>query len=182
MAIEVVAGLRDSGYDARLVMAGQDKGLQAEAARYAGSLGLGDAIRFPGFLDMAGKAREGSAADIFINTNRVDNMPVAVVEACAMGLPVVATDVGGLGHLLTEGQDGLLVPDGDVMAMVSAVRRLLEDPDLAERLSIHGRQLAERSSWAQVRAQWEALFTRCETRGAAARTAAAHADWKVWRC
>lgn len=154
MAVRVIERLRARGPLATLVMAGQDKGQEAEARVLAERLRLNGAVRFSGFLDMAGKAREGSAADIFINTNRVDNMPVAVVEACAMGLPVVATAVGGVPDLLSDGETGLLVPDDDTEAMVDAICRLLDDRGLAGRLSENGRQLAEQSSWEQVRPQW----------------------------
>jgi glycosyltransferase involved in cell wall biosynthesis len=147
-------------------MAGQDKGFEGEVRRLAGELGVAPAVRFAGFLDRDAKAREGDAADIYINTNRIDNMPVAVVEACAMGLPVVATAVGGVPDLLTDGETGLLVPDDDAAAMTAAILRLLEDPALAERLSRNGRRLAERSSWPEVRRQWETLFARVTERRA----------------
>ena len=158
MAVEVLNRLRSTHPGATLVMAGQDKGAQAETGLACSRLGLSDAVRFPGFLDMGGKLREGDQADIFINTSHVDNMPVAVLEACALGLPVVSTDVGGVPDLLTDGQTALLAPDGDVEGMVKAIRRLLGDPDLAARLSANGRGLAERSAWEQVRVHWEALF------------------------
>jgi glycosyltransferase involved in cell wall biosynthesis len=124
----------------------------------ARELGLGDAVRFPGYLDMAAKVREGNAADIFLNTNRIDNMPVSVIEACAMGLPVVATNVGGIPQLLTDGETALLVPDDDDEAMAAASLRLLHDAALASELSQNGRELASHSSWEQVRPQWERLF------------------------
>jgi glycosyltransferase involved in cell wall biosynthesis len=158
MAVRVLARLRLQWPDASLVMAGQDKGLEPDARRLAEELGLNGAVRFSGFLDMTGKAREGDAADIYINTNQVDNMPVGVVEACAMGLPVVATAVGGIPDLLRDGETGLLVPDGDDEAMVRSINRLLGEPDLAGRLSANGRRLAERSSWDEVRPQWERVF------------------------
>ena len=115
-------------------------------------------MRLPSFLGTERKLREGSAVDIFINTSHVDNMPVAVLEGGALGLPVVSTTVGGITHLLKDGETALLTSDGDVEAMVAAIQRLLRDPDLAGRLSTAGRRLAERSSWEQVRPQWEALF------------------------
>jgi glycosyltransferase involved in cell wall biosynthesis len=121
-------------------------------------MGLQGAVQFPGFLDYDGKRREGNAADIFINTNRIDNMPVAVLEAGAMGLPVVATAVGGVPDLLVDGRDGVLVPDDDEAAMAGAILRLLRDPELAGRLSRNGRLLAERSAWEAVRPQWTTLF------------------------
>ena len=132
--------------------------MQDVVQRLALRLGLNNAVRFPGYLAMAAKVQEGESADIFLNTNHVDNMPVSIIEACAMGLPVVATNVGGIADLLTDNETGLLVPDDDDEAMAAAVLRLLGDPDLASRLSANGRQLAERFSWEQVRPQWEQLF------------------------
>ena len=164
MAVKVLERLRATHPKATLVMGGQDKGMQAEVTRYARSLGLGDAVRLPGFLNMEGKLREGNAADIFINTSHVDNMPVAVVEACALGLPVVSTDIGGISDLLKDGVTALLTPDDDVEAMVEAIHRLLRDTDLAGRLSAAGRRLAERSGWERVRPEWEKLFESLTTR------------------
>ncbi|MGD9629033.1 MAG: glycosyltransferase family 4 protein [Pyrinomonadaceae bacterium] len=158
MAIEVFDSLRKKYPDASLVMAGVDKGLEAEIKKMAADLGLSEAIRFPGFLDHQAKIREFSHADIFLNTNHIDNMPVAVLEACAMGLPVVVTSVGGIPYLLQNGRTGLLVPDDDVEAMVGAIASLLENSDLARDLSVNGRELADRSSWENVRPQWEELF------------------------
>jgi len=128
----------------------------------AHGLGIAEVVRFPGFLDKSGKVREGSAADIFLNTSRIDNMPVAILKATALGLPVVSTNVVGLRYLLEDGNSGLLVPDNDASAMIDAVRRLLDEPEMAERLSINGRALAKRSSWPTVRVQWEDLFARME--------------------
>jgi glycosyltransferase involved in cell wall biosynthesis len=158
MAVKVLERLRATHPGATLVMGGQDKGMRAEVARFARSLGLADAVRLPGFLDMEGKLREGDAADIFVNTSHVDNMPVAVVEACALGLPVVTTDVGGISDLLKDGETALLTSDDDVEAMVGAIRLLLRDPALTARLSAAGRRLAERSGWERVRPKWEELF------------------------
>jgi glycosyltransferase involved in cell wall biosynthesis len=164
MAVRVLARLRQDVPAATLVMAGQDKGSRAEVERLAKRLRLEGAVYFPGFLDAAGKVREGSAADIFLVTNRVDNMPVAVVEACAMGLPVVATAVGGIPDLLTDQETGLLTPDNDEEAMAGAIRQLLGDPDLAARLSTNARRLAVQSSWEQVRPRWEQLFAEVMAR------------------
>lgn len=160
MAVRVLARLRASVPDATLVMAGRDKGVKGEVERLAASMGLNGAVRFPGFLDVEAKRREASAADIFLNTNNEDNMPVSVIEAGAMGLPVVATEVGGIRDLLTHEENALLVPDNDVEAMTEAVRRLLNEPSLAGRISENGRRLAERSSWEQVLPQWESVFEK----------------------
>ena len=158
MAVRVVARVRKVFPNASLVIAGQDRGTRHHVQQMARELGLGDAARFPGYLDMAAKVREGNAADIFLNTNRIDNMPVSVIEACAMGLPVVATNVGGIPQLLTDDETALLVPDDDDEAMAAASLRLLHDATLAGQLSQNGRKLASLSSWEQVRPQWERLL------------------------
>jgi L-malate glycosyltransferase len=158
MAVEVLADLHQTHPEAVLTMAGQGKGLHATIVDKARHMGLSGAVRFPGFLEPADKVREFDAHDIFLNTNHVDNMPVSVLEAGAFGLPVVATKVGGLPHLLKDGETGLLVADSDVKGMVDAVRMLLDDPDLVARLSSNGRALAESCSWEQVKTLWEALF------------------------
>lgn len=168
MAVQVLARVRERQPEATLVMAGQDLGLQSAVERLAARLGLSGAVRFAGFLDSDGKSREFDAADVFINTNRIDNQPVSVIEACAAGLPVVATAVGGVPDLLTQGETGLLVPYGDVEAMAEAVVRLVEDESLASRLSASGRALAARSDAGAVLARWEALFASLLSTGGAA--------------
>jgi L-malate glycosyltransferase len=160
MAIEVLADLRRDYPGATLTMAGQEKGLLEETRRLAMRLGVAEAVRFAGFLDTEGKQREFPNHDLFLNTNRVDNMPVSVMEAAAFGLPIVATRVGGISHLLCDGQTALLVPDGDAVAMAAAVRRLLAEPALAAHLSEGGRRLAESCAWEAVRQSWQAVFDR----------------------
>jgi L-malate glycosyltransferase len=158
MAIKVLAELRRSVPQAMLTMAGVDKGLEDNIKRMANDAGLSDAVRFPGFLDASEKAREFAGADIYLNTNRIDNMPVSVVEACAFGLPVVATSVGGLPYLIRDRENGLLVPNEDVKAMTSAIKELLDNPELTRNISLGARRLAERSAWARVRCDWEEIL------------------------
>jgi len=158
MAINVFFSVRKIEPNATLVMAGVDKGLEPEIKEMAGKMGLQDNVRFAGFLGTEAKIKEFIDADIYLNTNRIDNMPVSVIEACAMGLPVVATNVGGIPHIIENGESGLLVPNEDVEAMSQAVSTLLGNAELTERLSRNGRFLAERSAWKSVKRDWEALF------------------------
>ncbi|MFN3648016.1 MAG: glycosyltransferase family 4 protein [Armatimonadota bacterium] len=160
MAVRTLAELRRRVPDARLVMAGQAKGLEQRTAQLAEDLGVAPAIHFPGFVNLPGKLKYAEESDLFLNTNRIDNTPVGVVEACAFGLPVVATRVGGLPHLLTEGETGLLVPSEDYQAAAEAATRLLSDHELAGRLSSQGRRLAEEFSWNNVLPRWEQIFQR----------------------
>jgi glycosyltransferase involved in cell wall biosynthesis len=96
--------------------------------------------------------------DIFLNTSRVDNTPKSVVEAMACGLCVVSTNAGGMRHLVEDGVHALLVPPDDEEAMAGAVRRLLQEPGLAGRLSRAGRERAEEFDCSRVLPQWVELL------------------------
>lgn len=159
MAVKVLARLRESEPDATLTMAGADKGLENKIKAMVEEMGLSGAVKFAGFLDLEKKIKEFSDADIYINTNRIDNMPVSVVEARALGLPVVATNVGGLPCLIKQGENGFLVPNDNVDAMVENIKKLLDSSDLTRKISRNGRLLAERSDWVAVRFEWETLFS-----------------------
>lgn len=158
MAIRAFARVARDIPEARLVMAGEDKGLLSPSVQLGNKLGISHAIRFPGFLDVPAKAREFGLADIFISSNIIDNTPVAVLEACASGLPVVSTRVGGVPYLLTEGETGLMVESDDAGGMAAAILRILTEPGLCERLSRNGRRLAENCSWDRQLPAWQSLF------------------------
>jgi glycosyltransferase involved in cell wall biosynthesis len=83
-----------------------------------------------------------------------------VIEACALGLPVVSTAVGGVPFLLTDQETGLLVPSNDVGAFTKAIKNLLESPVLVQRLSTNGRKLAAGFDWEQVRPVWNAIIQK----------------------
>ena len=158
MAVSVVAALRGRFSAVSLTMAGQDRGLLGFVRSFAGKEALQEHVCFPGFLDMHGKFREFDRHDIFLNTSRVDNTPVSLIEAAACGLPIVTTAVGGIPHLFTHEKTALMVEDGDVAGMAAAVLKLLGNPVLAKTLSANGRKLAETCEWARVSPQWETLL------------------------
>jgi glycosyltransferase involved in cell wall biosynthesis len=159
MAVMTVDKLRRSGTEAQLVMGGNDKGSRNDVQDLVRKLDLEDFIHFPGFLQFKDKLSYGNDSDVFLNTNRVDNTPVSVIEACAMGIPVISTNVGGIPDLLTDQISGLLVPSDNSDDMAKAVRRLLNDQELVQCLSRNGRKLAEQFSWEVVRLQWLQLHS-----------------------
>ncbi|MCH8535497.1 MAG: glycosyltransferase family 4 protein [Flavobacteriaceae bacterium] len=91
--------------------------------------------------------------DIFINTTNVDNTPVSVMEAMALGLPVVTTNVGGIPYLLQE-NEAMLVPPDNVDAMLKAIIQLLKSPALVQQLSEGGRKKVETFDWEVVKHKW----------------------------
>jgi L-malate glycosyltransferase len=160
LAPRVLAAVARDFPEATLTMIGPDRGdgSLAKARAVASELGVLDRVHFPGQIPKAAVGERLSRADIFLNTTNVDNAPVSVLEALACGLCVVSTNVGGMRDLVRDGEDGVLVPPNDPEAMAAAVRRVLEEPGLAGKLSAQGRARAEGMDWSFVLPRWEVLF------------------------
>ena len=99
-----------------------------------------------------------AAADIYVQTPRIDNMPSSILEAFASGLPVVSTEAGGVPAMLTHGVHGLLAPVGDADRVAAHVISLLEDATLTERLTAAAYASTDSLVWEQVRGRWVALY------------------------
>jgi len=89
-----------------------------------------------------------------------ESFGIALVEAMAAGLPVVATDILGYREVVTHGVHGLLVPTRDPEALAAALVRVLTEPGLAERLGEAGRARAREFDWANVVDRLEELYRR----------------------
>jgi glycosyltransferase involved in cell wall biosynthesis len=113
--------------------------VRAELAR----LDLGEAVRFLGPIPPEELAREYARAACLVLVSRQETLPVAVQEAMAVGLPVIASPVGGVPHLVRDGENGFLVPHGDPAALAERMVRILRDEALRERLAAAGRAVAE---------------------------------------
>ncbi len=159
LAIRVLQRLIDAHPDTMLTMVGPDKdGNMNKCRLLAKQLGLVDKIRFTGRLSKKEWIDLSNDFDIFLNTTKADNTPVSVMEALALGLPVVSTNVGGIPWLLKDGVDALLVPPGDEEALAGAVERLLAEPRLAVALSRRGREKAADWDMKKVAAQWREML------------------------
>lgn len=159
LAIEVLALLTKDFPDIHLRMIGPEKdGSYRRVVKKAEKLGLLDRIEFKLGVDKSDVPLWLDREDIFINTTNIDNTPVSVIEAMACGLCVVSTNVGGLPYLLEDGADALLVPPRAAQAMANALRRILTEPGLAEKLSGAGRRKAEGFDWNLVQTKWLSLL------------------------
>ena len=115
-------------------------------------------VTFTGRVDPARMAECYASHDIYVQSPDIDNMPISVLEAYASGLPVVSTDAGGVPAILTHGEDGLLAPLDDHLALASRILLLLEQPGVAFELAQHAHDRCGAFSWAHVRDQWLAEY------------------------
>jgi L-malate glycosyltransferase len=131
--------------------------------RLVHELGLADRVRFLGkqhrFVEVL------QAADVFLLPSESESFGLAALEALSCGVPVVATRVGGVPEVISDGENGILAAVGDVAAMGDAVSRLLADDALYARMSSAARAAAEQKfAMEPMIDRWEAYYLTFSTR------------------
>jgi glycosyltransferase involved in cell wall biosynthesis len=121
----------------------------------AQELGLGERVRFAGAASPAEIADALRAADLFVLSSLSENMPLAVIEALCCGLPVAATDVGGVPEAVRE--DGVLAPPGDPERLAVAIRSVLDGYECYDGGDI-ARRAAARWSFEAVGRTWDEIY------------------------
>ncbi|MDP9393448.1 MAG: glycosyltransferase [Actinomycetota bacterium] len=146
--VDATALLVADGRDVRLDLVGTGP-LETSLREQVRALGLQDVVRMPGPLPQ-GQVREVvSGAAVFAapcvvgNDGNRDGLPTVLLEAMALGTPCVATPVTGIPEAVRDGETGLLVPEGDSVALAGALGRLLDDAGLRVRLAERARLLVE---------------------------------------
>lgn len=114
------------------------------AQRRARELGVADRVDTPGWLDAHAREEQLARAWLFCLPSHAEGLPIAMLEAMAAGVPVVATAVGGIPETVADGVDGLLAPPRDAGALALAIGRLLDDAALRARLACAARGAVER--------------------------------------
>lgn len=150
----VAASLLLKRGDYRFVLAG-DGPLMPALQQRAQELGIARQVAFPGFVDPAVALR---AIDLFVLPSYKEGLPYNVLEALAAGRPVVATAVGGLPELILDGQNGRLVPVGDIRALAEAMEGLARDPRFSQFAASARRTVLERFHLRQMIDRTAALY------------------------
>jgi L-malate glycosyltransferase len=153
MAVLVLKQLKKTYPNATLTMVGPDKDGSLKTTK-AVAESLGVPVTFTGQLTKEAWWKLAAEHDIFINTTHFDNTPVSVLEAMALGLPVVSTNVGGIPYLITPDVTGKLVPDADTDAMVATLTELLQQPEQAQLLIQNARSFVAQMDWEVVKEMW----------------------------
>lgn len=159
MAVDVLRIISAFYPDAILCMVGPDKdGSMQRVKDFAIRSGVSERLLITGKLSRPEWHNLSEEYDIFINTSNYDNMPVSVIEAMALGLPVVSTNVGGVPYLINNGEDGFLCEKDNAKDMAEIILRLLQSPETCMRICTSARKKVEAFDWKVVKEQWRGLI------------------------
>ena len=159
LLVEAIARVRERVPNVHLLIVGD--GPERSAVRaLVGELGLVDCVTFTGHVPHRDTPACYRTADVFALSSDFDNSPNAMLEAMASGLPVVATEAGGIREFLGAG-GGLVVPRGDAAALAKALERYLTDAAWARAVGAHNRRIASADfSWPASARQLLAVYER----------------------
>ncbi|GIW24930.1 MAG: glycosyl transferase [Meiothermus sp.] len=142
LLLQALAGLQERPWEVELI---GDGPLQSFAEEQAIRLGIRNRVHFVGArTDVAERLAQ---AHIFVLTSNYEAFPLSILEAMRAGLPVVASNVGGVAEAVIDGETGFLVPRGDLQALRSRLAQLIDNPQLRRQMGMAGR------------ARYEAHFT-----------------------
>jgi sugar transferase (PEP-CTERM/EpsH1 system associated) len=137
--LESMVEVNKKKQDARCLIVGEGL-LRRDLEEKVRCLGLDGCVQFLGLRTDIPELL--GCADIFVLSSLVEGLPLAVIEACAAGLPVIATDVGGVSEIIENGVTGILVPSKDIQALQQAIVTLLDDPEQARLMGEAGKRMA----------------------------------------
>jgi glycosyltransferase involved in cell wall biosynthesis len=135
-----------------------DGPLRPELKRRARQYGLSAKVRFLGERDDVPELL--AQCDVFVRPSFTEGMPLAVLEAMAAGLPVVATRVGGTAEVVLHGQTGFIVAPGDAEALGACLQKLLGDRELREHMGELGRKAAPAYDWDRTTQKTLAVYEK----------------------
>jgi glycosyltransferase involved in cell wall biosynthesis len=145
--------------DVTLLILGGGRGYEQAMSDLVTELGLGSNVWFAGQISQAGVLSYLRLSDIFCMVSTLEGMPVALIEAMAMGLPVVGTRIPGIEEIVIDEQTGLLVEVDDAVELASALHRLVDSDTLRNELGSAASAFVERQlNWRDITAKYLAAL------------------------
>ena len=163
VALAVFEKVKQAIPEASITFVG-DGSLRRQMESYVRDHTLSD-VRFTGRLPNSEVPAEFDKADIFLNTSKNDGLPTALLEASAAGFPIVTTDAGGIPSMMKNGEEGIIVPVGDVDALAEEIIALIRDPERAAKISRAARLNAEKYGWRSRTNDMAYLYGLTQERG-----------------
>jgi Glycosyltransferase len=133
---------------------------EPQLRKLAESLLVSNVVTFKGFMSREQMPFVYREADVFVLPSQQEGMSIALLEAMASGLPVVVTDTGGTAELVTKGQNGEIVPWGDVPALARALHDMLHDEGRRRQMGIESRIRAMQFGWPVLATSYLELCAR----------------------
>lgn len=124
---------------------------------------LNKQVKFLGVVDHEEIPSILSRADVFVSPSLNEGMANAMLEALAMGLPLIATDIGGTKELIKDGENGLIVKTKNVIDLADKIAWLKNNPAERKRMGIMGRQRAEKMSWDKIADKYKMVYDKIVT-------------------
>jgi len=154
--VEAAAIVTKTRPDVRFAIV-SDGELRGEIMAQADALGIGDKLVITGMRTDVTEVLAASA--VFVLSSLWEGMPLSLIEAMSVGVPAVATDVGGVGQLLKDGVTGLLVPPSDAQALADAIADSLDHPEAARDRAAAAKEMVVREydTRTMIR-RWEAVY------------------------
>ncbi len=115
-------------------------------------------VQFTGKLSKKEWTEKAIDFDIFLNTTHFDNTPVSVMEAMALGLPIISTNVGGIPYLIKNNETAYLVDDNDATAMIQAIEKIVTNPEKTIQIVHNARNSVENMDWNVIKSKWLQLI------------------------
>jgi len=120
--------------------------------------GVDDVVKFNGKLSEQELIQQYFRSDIFVLPSLWEGLPLTLLEAAAAGMPIIATEVGGISSVFSHGKNAILVKAGESGELVREMQRLKEDKKLRDTLGINARKLAEEYSWEKSAKELDSIY------------------------
>jgi glycosyltransferase involved in cell wall biosynthesis len=165
--LEALKLSRDAGIPRFVTLIVGDGRMRENAEAAAGRAGLGpEWVRFLGFRSDISDLL--SASDLFVLPSLSEGFPLSVLEAMSFGLPVIATNVGGIPELIEADKHGMLIPPGDPKTLAEAIARMVQSPQLRRSLGTAGAARVQSTfRFDHMLRQYKELYESLILRGAA---------------
>lgn len=147
----------------KMIVAGRGS-IQSDLEALARSLGIADRVHFVGYVDAVKRDQLYGVSDVAAFPSRYEPFGIVALEAMAAGIPVVVGDVGGLKEIISNGEDGFLVPPGNASALATALLTLLDDRKRAQGMVARAKDKVENVfTWDSVAEQTEHVYEKIRT-------------------